>query len=180
MLSIGRGGASKTRRLITLISVGWVPPDLHPSGACLALGTRVSCSLLTRPRMTPHRGCASVDGRLKPYGARLRNHKYAALGCHRYLLGNGPHEGDQFPCNSHHDLICVFAACAQLPVPFTQSHLRLPTGVLKRLRYLFQSQLEVAADLRRIPGGPGTFDQGPAGMGVARLGDSSLPTTLTT
>ena len=29
------------RRLILLISVGWVPPDLRPSGACLTLGSRV-------------------------------------------------------------------------------------------------------------------------------------------
>ena len=29
------------RRLILLISVGWVPPYLHPSGACLCLGSRV-------------------------------------------------------------------------------------------------------------------------------------------
>ena len=29
------------RRLILLISVGWVPPYLHPSGACLYLGTSI-------------------------------------------------------------------------------------------------------------------------------------------
>ncbi len=29
------------RRLILLISVGWVPPYLHPSDACLTLGTRM-------------------------------------------------------------------------------------------------------------------------------------------
>ena len=29
------------RRLILLISVGWVPPYLRPSGACLILGTSV-------------------------------------------------------------------------------------------------------------------------------------------
>jgi hypothetical protein len=36
-----RGGASKRRRLILLLSVGWVPPYVHPSGACLNLGTSV-------------------------------------------------------------------------------------------------------------------------------------------
>jgi len=36
---IGRGGASKRRRLILLLSVGWLPPYLHPSGACLTLGS---------------------------------------------------------------------------------------------------------------------------------------------
>jgi hypothetical protein len=29
------------RRLILLISVGWVPPYLHPSGACLCRGSSV-------------------------------------------------------------------------------------------------------------------------------------------
>src|SRR5215813_5706381 len=60
---IGRAGASKTRRLIMLISVGWVPPYLYPSGACLHLGTRVPCGLITPPRVTPNRGCASSDRR---------------------------------------------------------------------------------------------------------------------
>src|SRR4051794_16710402 len=63
ILSIGRAGARKTRRLITLISVGWLPPSLHPSGACLILGTSVPCGLVTLPRIAPHRGCASSDGR---------------------------------------------------------------------------------------------------------------------
>src|SRR6516165_6125931 len=38
---ISRDGASKKRRLILLLSVGWVPPYLPPSGACLYLGTRI-------------------------------------------------------------------------------------------------------------------------------------------
>jgi hypothetical protein len=42
---IGSGGASKKRRLILLISVGWVPPSVRPSSACLTLGT----SLLYKP-----------------------------------------------------------------------------------------------------------------------------------
>ena len=29
------------RRLILRLSVGWVPPDLRPSGACLSLGSSV-------------------------------------------------------------------------------------------------------------------------------------------
>jgi hypothetical protein len=38
---IRRAGARQTRRLILRLSVDWVPPDLPPSGACLALGTRM-------------------------------------------------------------------------------------------------------------------------------------------
>ena len=40
-LCMKRGGASKRRRLILLLSVGWVPPYLHPSGACLNRGTSI-------------------------------------------------------------------------------------------------------------------------------------------
>jgi hypothetical protein len=29
------------RRLILRLSVGWVPPSWHPSGACLSLGSRL-------------------------------------------------------------------------------------------------------------------------------------------
>ena len=29
------------RRLILLLSVGWVPPYLRPSGACLSLGSSI-------------------------------------------------------------------------------------------------------------------------------------------
>jgi hypothetical protein len=31
----------KRRRVILLLSVGWLPPSLRPSGACLCLGSRV-------------------------------------------------------------------------------------------------------------------------------------------
>ena len=58
---IGKAGASKNRRLILLLSVGWLPPYLHPSGACLTLGSSMPCGLLTPPRVTPHRGCVSSD-----------------------------------------------------------------------------------------------------------------------
>jgi len=63
LLSLGGGGASKTRRLITLLSVGWLPPSVPPSGACLIRGTSVPCGLVTLPRVAPNRGCASSDGR---------------------------------------------------------------------------------------------------------------------
>jgi hypothetical protein len=38
---IGKDGASNRRRLILLLSVGWLPPYLPPSGACLSLGSSV-------------------------------------------------------------------------------------------------------------------------------------------
>jgi hypothetical protein len=63
---VGRDGASQNRRLILRLSVGWVAPDLRPSGAGLARGTRVSCSLFTPSRVAPHRGCAASDRHGKP------------------------------------------------------------------------------------------------------------------
>ena len=33
--------SQQERRLILLLSVGWVPPSLRPSGACLTLGSSV-------------------------------------------------------------------------------------------------------------------------------------------
>src|SRR3954465_15115576 len=66
LLAIGRAGASKTRRLITLISVGWLPPYLHPSGACLILGTSIPVGRITPSGVTPNRGCVSSDRRWKP------------------------------------------------------------------------------------------------------------------
>ena len=35
--SVGRVGARKTRRLSLLLSVGWLPPSLSPSGVCLGI-----------------------------------------------------------------------------------------------------------------------------------------------
>ena len=63
---VGRDGASQKRRLSLLISVGWVPPDVRPSGACLDRGPRVSCSRFTPSRVAPHRGGASSDRPGKP------------------------------------------------------------------------------------------------------------------
>jgi hypothetical protein len=56
---IGKAGASTRRRLILLLSVGWVPPSLRPSGACLTRGSRI----LDKP---PH----AAEGDTKP-GLRL-------------------------------------------------------------------------------------------------------------
>src|SRR5918999_5435979 len=64
--SIGRAGASQRRRLITLIAVGWRPPDWPPSGAGLSRGTRIPFGLFTPPRVTPHRGGVSAARGWKP------------------------------------------------------------------------------------------------------------------
>jgi hypothetical protein len=54
------------RRLILLLSVGWLPPDLHPSGACLALGTSMPVGLLTPLRVAPKPGLRLFRYTLEP------------------------------------------------------------------------------------------------------------------
>jgi hypothetical protein len=64
---IGRAGASKSRRLILLISVGWLPPYLHPSGACLYLGTSILYKPLNAAEGYTKPGLRLSDARRKPF-----------------------------------------------------------------------------------------------------------------
>jgi hypothetical protein len=177
---LGRGRARKTRRLILLLSVDWVPPDVRPSGAGLDRGTRVCFRLFTPPRVTPHRGCAAADERSHVRAHKCRAGNGLSLSRQRYLPGDGPHEGDPFPSHGHPHLIGVFAAGASLAVALAQPHLCLPTDILERRREFFETALEMAAHRGRIAVGPSAFNQRPAGMGIARHGDRALPTPLTT
>ena len=72
----------RIRRLILLLSVGCVPPSLYPSGACLIRGTRVLCGLVTLPRVTPNRGCASSNGvrNRDSFGCNTHSQLYTAGG----------------------------------------------------------------------------------------------------
>ena len=58
--SLGSAGARQTRRWLTRIAVGGLPPDGPPSGAGLMRGTSVPVGRCTPPRVTPHRGGASA------------------------------------------------------------------------------------------------------------------------
>src|SRR4030095_11203458 len=142
-VSIGRSGASKRRRLIMLISVGWLPPYLRPSGACLALGTRVCFSLFTPSRVTPHRGCVSSDVQAKPSDNAWRTFNSLALWRQRDLLGNGPHKSTQFPRDGDDHLVGIFSSGAQLSVAFAQAYLRLPTEILDGLGHLLSGVLQM-------------------------------------
>src|SRR5919108_2001230 len=106
--SIERAGASKIRRLILLISVGWLPPYLRPSGACLDLGTRVCFSLLTPSRIAPNRGCGSSDAQSKLRENGCRTFNDLGLWGQRYLLGNGPHKRTQFSRDGDDHQVGVF------------------------------------------------------------------------
>src|SRR5262249_6825640 len=112
---------------------------LRPSGACLALGTRVCCSLLTPSRIAPNRGRASADGRAQPRENDCWAFKGLALWRQRYLLGNGPHKRTEFPRDGNDHLVGIFPSGAQLSVAFAQAYLGLPTDLLDRLGHLLQA-----------------------------------------
>jgi hypothetical protein len=88
--------------------------------------------------------------------------------------GHSPHTGDQFSRHRHHGLIGVRAASHELSIPFAQADLRLPTEVLDGFGPWFESPLEMATDPRWIAVRPCTFNQGPAGMMIAGLGEAPL------
>jgi hypothetical protein len=145
MLSIGRGGASQTRRLILLISVGWVPPDLGPSGACLPLGSSILSKPLnaaeddTTPGLRLFR-CTLVNlSELNTSAWCVRSRAVLVLRDDGHLLGNGPHESCQLTGHGHGDHIGVFASCHESSVTFTEPHLGLPTDVLDHFGLVFQA-----------------------------------------
>src|SRR5215470_9688040 len=179
--SIGRGGASKTRRLITLLSVGGLPPSWPPSGACLNRGTSVPCGLVTLPRVPPHRGCVSADSGWQLLANGWVN-TLSLLGFRWYdtLLGHGPHAGTSFPGHGHNDLLGMFALGHQLAIPFTEPDLGLPAEGLQRCGELCQTPLQGPTDFGRIPVCPRTFDEGPTRRCIAGLGQAPLLTTWPT
>jgi hypothetical protein len=164
-----------------LISVGWVPPDVCPSGAGLGRGARGCFSLFTRTRMTPNRGCASSN-RHRDLGVPLREGTSALvrLGGQGNRLGNRPHEGNQFACDGHHTQGGIFTASGQFSIALTQPHVGSPTNILAGVGELFQAPLEMTTDLGRRAVRPGTFDPDPTGMAMARFGEAALMPPLAT
>ena len=99
---------------------------------------------------------------------------WGSLAWERHRFGHGPHEADQLPrTGDGHDL-GVFALGHQALVAFAQPNLRLPTEVLHTFGLVFEAQLELPADFRRIAVRPGTFDQDASRMGVASLRHPAL------
>ena len=164
--------------MLLLLSVDWLPPSLRPSGACLALGTRVCCSLFTPSRIAPNRGCGSSDAQAKPCANGFRIVNGLGLWGQRDLLGHGPQKRTQCPGDSDDDQVGVVPAGAQLPIAFAQSDLGLPTEVMDGLGHLFKAQLEMPTDFGRGARGPDALEQGSAGMGVPRLRDAALTAPL--
>src|SRR5215813_7927541 len=98
------------------------------------------------------------------------------LRSHSNVLGNGPHKGTQFPGNSDHDLIGIFAFGHQVAIPFAEPDLGFPADRLERCGELVQTPLEVTTDLGGIPIRPGAFDQSTTCMRLPSLGHAALLT----
>ena len=96
------------------------------------------------------------------------------------MFGDGPHKAHQFTGHGEHGLAGMCPACREAAKAFAQAYLRLPTDVLDRLRELFQSALQVAANFGGIPVGPGALHQDTTRMGIAGFGDRPLPPPLST
>src|SRR2546425_3662326 len=157
-----------------LRSVGWVPPYRCPSRRLLrsrgegrGLITRSKIAPIPGPRL--RRGLeVGITGYCAPRSAGSGHEP-----------GDGPGEGGHLAGNGHHDLVDVFAAGGQLPIPSAQADLRLPANRLDLGREFLQTQLQMAADLGRIPIGPRPFYQRAPGVAVAGLRDAALAAPLT-
>jgi hypothetical protein len=175
------GGAIPQARAAPL---GAVPAGQHDRGAA-------SC----RPPGIRGRGSLSEDAQALTHGSattceRTRGtptdpvHPKATdlldLQRHRNLLRNGPHKAHQFARHRDDDLVGVFPTGHEAAKAFAQPDLGLPTEILNRFWPLFESHLKMAAHLSRIAVGPSPFDQCPPGLGVARFGETSLATSVST
>ena len=172
--SLGRAGARKRRRLITLLSVGWVSPSLPPLGACLTLGTRGPVGLVTPPRVTPPRGGVSAESGGTP--RKLERHPAALFillvrrppawpwpPCRRVLLGPWrPRPAGLFACGH------------ALALPWTEPALGLLPDGLDGCGELCQAQVQGSTTWGRRPGGPGPFAQGTPGLGLPSFGHAPL------
>src|SRR5712691_10009853 len=162
-----------------LISVDWLPPYLCPSRRLLRSRSE-GRSLVTPSKIAPIPG-----PRLRRWLEIVINVSgLRAARCASPSGGQGDGAGDRpgerrhLPGNGDHDLVGVLAAGDQLPIPPAQAHLRFPANGLHLGRQLLQPELEMSADLRRIPIGPRAFDQRAPGVGVPCLGDAPLPPPL--
>src|SRR5205809_1045308 len=162
-----------------LISVGWLPPYWCPSRRLLR--SRVEDrGLVTLSKIAPIPG-----PRLRRWleivvnVSVLRAARCASTsGSQRDGAGDRPGEGGHLSGDRHDDLVDVLPSGGQLPIPLAQAYLRLPADGLDLGRQLLQPELQMPADLRRIPIGPRAFDQRAPGVGVPGLGDTPLPPPL--
>ncbi len=177
---LGRAGARKKRRVLLRLAGGWLPPSWPPSGAGLALGPRVSFRLFTPSRVTPHRGGVSSEARwphAQGWGA-VSSMGGCSSGGPGALVGQGPQKASQLTGNGHDHLVGMCASGQQASRALAQPHVGLPAAGLDELGLCFESALEMATDLSRIPIGPGAFAERPTCMRIARFGNGTRPASF--
>src|SRR5213592_982417 len=161
-----------------LISVDWVPPYWCPSRRLLR-SRGEDRGLVTSSKITPipgprlRRWLEIVIKMCAPFCSGRSPVREPAGRC-----GDRPGEGRHLPRDGDHDLVDVLPARGQLAIPLAEAHLRLPADGLDLGGQLLESELEMAADLCRIPIRPRAFDQRAPGVAVPGLGDPALPPPL--
>jgi len=88
-------------------------------------------------------------------------------------VGHRPQKRAQFPGAGACHALGGAAACQQVARAWAQPHLRLPADIPEGCGPRFQTPWEMTADWRRVTGGPGPADQGPARVRMAGLGKCS-------
>src|SRR5215831_8850420 len=138
----------RIRRLIRLLSVGWLPPSVPPSGACLSLGTSILDKPLNAIAGSPTPGlrlCQCTKETFGVTGAMVL--ALLDLRCYRELLGHRPPASHPLTGHGHRDHIGMFASCEESSGSCTQPDLGLPTAVLDHVRLLLKAPLAMAPDL---------------------------------
>ena len=105
--------------------------------------------------------------------ARLKD-ELGIGGSHGDRLGHGPHPGEPFPGDGHHDVMGVWPARAQLSVACAEPYGCLPADLLSGGGARLSAPWQVATDVRGIAGRPGAIDACASRLGVPRLGERAL------
>lgn len=127
----GEGETSKSRRLILLISAGWLPPCIGPSGAFLGLGSSVCFRLLTFSRVAPTSG---------PRFLHLKTHRLFHLR-DRCLHCDRPDICRHFPRDGYNHFVPMFTTGSKPVEPLTKPNLGFPADGLNLLGYQLKSVL---------------------------------------
>lgn len=163
------------RRSIMLISVGWLPPLLCPSGACPLTFVEGPCGLNLSPRVTPLTGAAPLSD---PWIFTAACPSLLANLGQRDLLGDGPHEGNQFTRDGRNHQVAMLAPRQQSLAALAQSNLGLPGNRANLLGQLLLAHLNLTGNARRMAVGPRGLHVRPPCMGVAGLGDAPLTSSV--
>ncbi len=160
------GKRSERRRLIKLLSAGWLPPSVssslgYPRSRGRASGAKPGH--ITKRREFPtfvlrSRVCAAGER-----GRSLRG---------RYLPSDRPQESRHLAGDRGHNDGRLLARGAEATIAGAQTDLRFPGDVAHRLGQPFEPRSQGLADPCRITIGPGRLDERPPRAPVACQGEA--------